>query len=576
MDKEVPDASSISAAARPWLAAYPPGAPARLVGANFGLLGDWAGVAARRKPDGRAFTTVMPNGMSASLTFAEVDRFSDAFAAYLREVLRLEPGERVAVQIPNGLAYPIAAFGTFKAGCVLVNINPLYKTHEMVHVFADAEPAVIVTLNMFADRLGEALKDTPIHHVIESEAASFFPSASRRLIGFIQKYIRKEVPAPRFRHTSIVKALALGAEQIERGANVLAYTQGVDPSAIACLQYTGGTTGVSKGAMLTHRNLLMNVAQFTSFRGDDMRQSDHVLAVLPLYHIFAFTVNLLGFFMRGAHNVLIPNPRPLTNLRKAFEKQPISFVVGVNTLFKGLLNEHWFCANPPKNLRMSLAGGMNLQDSVARQWQGVTKTRVTEGYGLTEASPVLTVNPPGREKLGTIGVPLPLTEMKCVKDDGSEAAIGEPGEIIARGPQVMPGYWRQPAETAIALRDGWLYTGDIGTMDAEGYFKIVDRRKDMILVSGFNVYPNEVEEVLSGLPGVKECAVVGVPDPLRGEAVKAFIVRSDPALDAAAVRDFCRGELADYKVPKFVEFRDELPKSNVGKILRKELRTPAH
>jgi long-chain acyl-CoA synthetase len=576
MDKEVPDAKTISAAARPWFAAYPPGAPARLDGGNYGLLGDLARDAARRNPDGRAFTTVMPNGMSARLTFAEVDRFSDAFAAYLREVLRLEPGERVAVQIPNGLAYPIAAFGTFKAGCVLVNINPLYKTHEMMHVFADAEPAVIVALNMFADRLGEALKHTPIPHVIESEAASFFPSPLRRLIGFVQKYIRKEVPAPRFRQTPIARALALGAEQIERGANVLAYTQGVDPSATACLQYTGGTTGVSKGAMLTHRNLLMNVAQFTSFRGDDMRQSDHVLAVLPLYHIFAFTVNLLGFFMRGAHNVLIPNPRPLTNLRKAFEKQPISFVVGVNTLFKGLLNERWFCANPPKSLRMSLAGGMTLQDSVARQWQEVTKTPVTEGYGLTEASPVLTINPPGREKLGTIGVPLPSTEMKCVKEDGSEAAIGEPGEIIARGPQVMPGYWRQPAETANALRDGWLYTGDIGMMDAEGYFKIVDRRKDMILVSGFNVYPNEVEEVLSSLPGVKECAVIGVPDPLRGEAVKAFIVRSDPALDATAVRDFCRGELADYKVPKFVEFRDDLPKSNVGKILRKELRTPAH
>jgi long-chain acyl-CoA synthetase len=576
MGKEMPEVKEAAASRRPWLGVYPPGTPARINSVDYALLGDAARDMARRKGNAPAFTTVMPNGMSATLSFAQLDRLSDDFAAYLREVLRLEPGERVAVQIPNGLTYPIAAFGIFKAGCVLVNINPLYKVHEMAHVFADAEPSAIITLNMMADKFGEALKEAPIPHVILSEAASFFPSPSRRLIGFVQKYVRKELPPLNFRYTPIARALALGAQHVARGANVAAYTQGLEPSATACLQYTGGTTGVSKGAMLTHRNLIMNVAQFSSFRGDDMRPTDHVLAVLPLYHIFAFTVHLLGYFMRGAHNVLIPNPRPLSNLRKAFEKQPVSIVVGVNTLFNGLLNESWFCANLPKSLRMSLAGGMTLQAAVATRWQEVTGTPITEGYGLTEASPVLTLNPIGREKLGTIGIPLPSTEIKCVKDDGSEAAMGEPGEIVARGPQVMPGYWRQPAETANALRDGWLYTGDIGTMDAEGYFKIVDRRKDMILVSGFNVYPNEVEEVLASLPGVKECAVIGVPDPLRGEAVKAFIVRSDPALDAAAVREFCRTELTDYKIPKFVEFREDLPKSNVGKILRKELRTLAH
>ena len=576
MAKEVPCVKTTFAAGQPWLAVYPPGAPARVDSADYALLGDVARDMAQRKGSAPAFSTVMPNGMCGTLSFAQVDRLSDAFAAYLREVLRLEPGQRVAVQIANGLAYPVAAFGIFKAGCVLVNINPLSKAHEMTHVFADAEPSAIIALNMIGDRLGEALKETPIPHVIASEAASFFPPSSRRLIRFVQKYVRQELPPLNFRHTPIAKALALGARQVERGANVLAYTQGLDSSALGCLQYTGGTTGLSKGAMLTHRNLIMNVTQFTSFRGDDMRETDHVLAVLPLYHIFAFTVNLLGFFMRGAHSVLIPNPRPLSNLRKVFAKQPISFVLGVNTLFNGLLNEPWFCADPPKSLRMSLAGGMALQAAVATRWQEVTGTPITEGYGLTEASPVLTVNPLGREKLGTIGVPLPSTEMKCVKEDGTEAAIGEPGEIVARGPQIMPGYWRQPAETAIALRGGWLYTGDIGTMDTEGYFRIVDRRKDMILVSGFNVYPNEVEEVLARLPGVKECAVVGVPDPLRGEAVKAFIVRSDPALDAATVREFCRTELTDYKVPKFVEFREDLPKSNVGKILRKELRTEPH
>ena len=572
MDDEGPIASKTDNVTFPWLAAYPAGVLARIETPPFGLLGEIAPDLAARRPAARAFTTIMPNGMAASLTFAEVDRYSDAFAAYLRETLRLEPGARVAIQIPNGLAYPIAAFGIFKAGCVLVNVNPLYTANEMAHVFADAEPSAIVAIDMFADKLAAAIEQAPVPHVILTQAASLFPMPSRRLIEFVQKYVKKQIPRPRFRHASLSKALALGAASIRAGANVKGYTRDLEPSAIACLQYTGGTTGVSKGAMLTHRNLLMNMAQFVGFRGDDMRESDHVLTALPLYHIFAFTANFLGFFIRGAHNILIPSPRPLTNLRKAFEKEAITFIPGVNTLFNGLLNEPWFCANPPKSLRVSLAGGMALQESVALRWRKITGTEVAEGYGLTEASPALTLNPPGREKPGSIGVPLPSTEMKCVDEEGNEVAIGEPGEIIARGPQIMPGYWRQPEETKQVLRNGWLFTGDIGKMDAEGYFSIVDRRKDMIVVSGFNVYPNEVEEVLAGLAGLKECAVIGVPDGARGEAVKAFVVRGDPVLDAAAVRDFCRRELANYKVPRLVEFRDDLPKSNVGKILRKELR----
>jgi long-chain acyl-CoA synthetase len=572
MGDEVHNAGKLSGAAYPWLAFYPPGVPARIEGPPYNLLGEIAADLAARKGAATAFTTIMPNGMAASLSFEQVDRYSDEFAAYLRETLRLEPGARVAVQIPNGLAYPVVAFGIFKAGCVLVNVNPLYKPHEMAHVFADAEPSAIVAINMFADKLAESFKQAPIPNVILTEAASLFPMAMRLLIGFVQKYVRKEVPTARIRYVTFSKALALGAARIDTGLNVKDYMHGLEPSATACLQYTGGTTGVSKGAMLTHRNLLMNVVQFLAFRGDDMRESDHVLTAIPLYHILAFTVNLLGFFIRGAHNILIPNPRPISNLRKAFEKEPISFITGVNTLFNALLHEPWFSANPPKSMRISVAGGMALQKAVALRWQEVTGTPVAEGYGLTEASPVLSLNPSGAEKLGTIGIPLPSTEMKCVDDEGNEVAIGEPGEIIARGPQVMPGYWRQPGETQNVLRDGWLYTGDIGTMDAQGYFTIVDRRKDTIDVSGFNVYPNEVEEVLSGLAGVKECAVIGVPDELRGEAVKAFVVRNDLALDAATVRDFCRRELADYKVPKFVEFRDELPKSNIGKVLRRELR----
>jgi long-chain acyl-CoA synthetase len=572
MDDEVPIAGETDNVTFPWLAAYPAGVPVRIETPPYGLLGEIAPDLAARKPTARAFTTIMPNGMAASLTFSEIDRYSDAFAAYLRETLRLEPGARVAIQIPNGLAYPVAAFGIFKAGCVLVNVNPLYTAHEMAHVFADAEPSAIVAIDMFADKLAAAMEQVPLPHVILTEAASLFPIASRRLIGFVQKYVKKQIPRPRFRHSSLSKALAMGAAGIRAGANVKGYTSEMEPSAIACLQYTGGTTGVSKGAMLTHRNLIMNVAQFVGLRGDDMRESDHVLTVLPLYHIFAFTVNFLGFFIRGAHNILIPSPRPLTNLRKAFDTEAITFISGVNTLFNGLLNEPWFCENPPKSLRVSIAGGMALQEAVALRWRKITGTEVAEGYGLTESSPVLTLHPAGHEKLGSIGVPLPSTEMKCVDDHGNEVAIGQPGEIIARGPQIMPGYWRQPGETRNVLRDGWLYTGDIGKMDAEGYFTIVDRRKDMILVSGFNVYPNEVEAVLAGLPGVKECAVIGVPDAASGEAVKAFVVRGDPALDAGTVRDFCKGELAGYKVPKFVEFREDLPKSNVGKVLRKDLR----
>ena len=545
----------------PWLAAYPPGVPARIKAPPYNVLGEIAPDLAARKPAARAFTTIMPNGMAASLSFVEVDRYSDAFAAYLREMLRLEPGARVAIQIPNGLAYPVAAFGIFKAGCVLVNVNPLYTAHEMVHILMDAEPAAIVAIDMFADELAAATEEAPVPHVILTQAASLFPMPSRRLIGFVQKYVKKQIPRPRFRHASLSKALELGAASIRAGANVKGYTRHLEPSAIACLQYTGGTTGVSKGAMLTHRNLIINVAQFIRFWGDGMRESDHILTALPLYHIFAFTVNLLGFFICGAHNILIPSPRPLSNLRKAFEKEAITVISGVNTLFNGLLNQAWFCANPPKSLRVTVAGGTALQETVAVRWRKTTGTDVIEGYGLSEASPVLACNPPGRAKPGSIGVPLPSTEMKCVDDHGNEVVTGEAGEIIARGPQIMPGYWRQPGETRNVLRDGWLFTGDIGKMDAEGYFIIVDRRKDMILVSGFNVYPNEVEAVLAGLAGVKDCAVIGVPDAASGEAVKAFIVRGDPALDAKTVRDFCRCELASYKVPRLVEFREDLPKS---------------
>ncbi|MDQ0471285.1 AMP-binding protein [Labrys wisconsinensis] len=564
---------------RPWTAHYPPDALTELAATPYRLLGDIARDRARQTPWRIAVTCVMPNGMAGSLSFAAVDRLSDAFAAYLREDLKLPAGERVAIQIPNGLAYPVVAFGVFKAGCILVNVNPLYTSGEMAKIFADAEPAVLVVIDMFADKVAAALAERPAvlaegprPQVVLTSAAELFPAWPRTVIGLVQTYVRRQIPPARFAHVRLAAALRAGRRHMLRRDRSAAYAEGIEPNAVACLQYTGGTTGVSKGAMLTHRNLVMNAAQTTAFAGAHISSEETILTALPLYHIFAFTVNFLAFYMRSGRSVLIPNPRPLTNLRKALEGQGITFITGVNTLFNGLLNEDWFREAPPPTLRLSVAGGMALQAAVAQRWAEVTRRPIIEGYGLTETSPVLTFNPFGAGRIGTIGVPIPLTELKCVDDAFNEVPRGEPGELAARGPQVMAGYWRRRDETALVMRGDWLLTGDIAIEDEAGFFRLVDRRKDMILVSGFNVYPNEIEDVLAKLPGVKEAAVVGVPDGAAGEAPKAFVVRSDPALTAEAVRAHCKQHLTGYKVPKHVEFRDELPKSNVGKILRRELR----
>jgi long-chain acyl-CoA synthetase len=445
----------------------------------------------------------------------------------------------------------------------------------MAQIYADAEPAALVIIDLFADKLAAALAKSPVRHVVLTRAAELFPLPTRLLVGLVQTHVRKEVPQPRFPHRRFVEALRAGARRISRGTRVADFDRALEPSAVACLQYTGGTTGVSKGAMLTHRNLIMNAAQFLCFAQDKISERDIVLTALPLYHIFAFTVNFLGFYVRSGHSVLIPNPRPLANLRKAFERNEITFITGVNTLFNALSNESWFRERPPRSLKVSVAGGMALQPAVAERWLALTGCPIVEGYGLTETSPVLTFNPFGRGKIGSIGIPIPSTEIKCVDDAFNEVAVGQPGELACRGPQVMAGYWRRPEETAQVMRGDWLLTGDIATMDEDGYFRIVDRRKDMILVSGFNVFPNEVEEVLSRLEGVRECAVVGVPDGASGEVPKAFIVRSHEGVTAEVVRAHCRQHLTGYKVPRLVEFRTDLPKSNVGKILRKDLRAEA-
>lgn len=558
---------------RPWTAFYGPDVRSDIDAASYRTISDLIRAAADTFKSAPAFTTCMHNGMNGTLTFEQVDEMSDAFAVYLREVAGLAQGDRVALQMPNGLSFPIAAFGVFKAGCVLVNVNPLYTAEEMARQFQDAEPHALVIVDMFADKIPAATNGHPIPNIIVTRVAEFLPSLPRGIIGLVQKYWDRSVKPVEVPHIRFPEALAAGRDHKTRDhVEVDAYHQSVEPDDVACLQYTGGTTGVAKGAMLTHKNLLMNMEQSLEMCPAVQRGEEVALTALPLYHIFAFTLNLLAFYWIGSRNILIPNPRPLTNLKRAFENYKITWMSGVNTLFNGLCNETWFLDSPPKYLKFSSAGGMALQADVARRWEEVTGRPVLQGYGLTETSPVLSFNPIGKTRDGSIGIPLPSTLLRCVDDDGKSVPQGERGEIAAKGPQVMAGYWNKPEETAIVMRDGWFLTGDIGVMEPDGYFYIVDRKKDMIVVSGFNVYPNEVEDCLALHPGIFEAAVIGVPDDTTGEAVKAYVVLNDKSLTKEAIRAHCKERLTAYKVPKRVEIRDDLPKSNVGKILRKDLR----
>ena len=558
---------------RPWTAFYGPGVRAEIVEPAYRTIPDLVRAVAETGRDAPAFTVCLPNGMNGTLSFAQVDEMSDALAIYLRGVAGLSQGDRVAVQLPNGLAFPVAAFGVLKAGCVLVNVNPLYTAEEMARQFEDAKPQALIIADMFADKIPAATRGHPIPNVIVTRIAEFVPALPRWIVGLAQKYWDRSVRPVEVAHIRLPDALEAGrARRAAEHVAADAYHRSVRPDDVACLQYTGGTTGRAKGAMLTHANLVMNMEQTIELAADLRHGEEVALTVLPMYHVFAFTVNLLGVFSLGGRNVLIPNPRPLSNLKRAFENYRITWMSGVNTLFQGLCNEVWFTDSPPRHMKYAAAGGMALQASVATRWEAITGRPVVQGYGLTEASPVLTFNPIARNRPGSIGVPVPSTEILCLRDDGIPAPCGEPGEIAARGPQVMAGYWNRPEETAEVMRDGWLLTGDIGVMDADGYLRIVDRKKDMIVVSGFNVYPNEVEEVLSAHPGVLEAAVVGEPDPATGEAVRAIVVPRDQSLTEDALRRHCRARLTAYKVPKRIEFRDALPKSTVGKILRKALR----
>ena len=478
--------------------------------------------------------------------------------------------------MPNCLAYPIVAFGVFKAGLVLVNTNPLYTGPEMTHQFSDSGAVALIVSDMFADRLGDVLPKTQIKSVVTVKISEFFPPIVAGVIRLVQRFWNRSLPKIAVDHTWFQAALSQG-KKAKDSAKATGYLTGVGSDSIAALQYTGGTTGVSKGAMLSHGNLVMNTLQMIAHSGEGMRAGkETVMTALPLYHIFAFTVNLLGFYHNGARNILVPSPRPPSNLRRAFDNYKITWLSGVNTLFNALLNERWFQDSPPKHLHASAAGGMALQASVAERWRELTGTPIVEGYGLTESSPVITFNPlTGLAKDGTIGIPVPSTDVKCVDENGNEVPVGEAGEIVARGPQIMLGYWNRPDETEKSLSYGWLRTGDIAQMDSDGYFTIVDRKKDMILVSGFNVYPNEVEEQVAAVAGILEVGVIGVPDEKTGERVQAYVVTTLPAPTKEQIIAHCRENLAAYKIPQDVMFVDELPKSPIGKILRRKLRDQA-
>ena len=559
---------------KPWTAFYPAGARAVIAAPAYRNLADMIRSVADTHGRSPAFTCCLPNGMNGTLSFAQVDEMSDALAVYLREIAGLQQGDRVAVQMPNGLSFPVAAFGVLKAGCMLVNVNPLYTADEMAKQFEDSRPHALIIVDMFADKIPAATAGHPIPNIIVTRVAEFLPAMPRGIVGLVQKYWDQTIKPIDIAHIRLPEALAAGRAQArEARIEVDAYHQSVTGDDVAVLQYTGGTTGVSKGAMLTHANLLVNMEQVMELLMGDLEKGREVaLTALPMYHIFAFNVNLLGFWWLGARNILIPNPRPLMNLKRAFENYKITWMSGVNTLFNGLTNEVWFTDTPPRHLKFASAGGMALQSSVAEKWERITGSPVIQGYGLTETSPVLTFEPLGKARPGSIGVPVPGTEIACLDEDGNPVPQGEPGEIAARGPQIMKGYWNKPDETAKTMRGDWFLTGDIGVIDADGYIRIVDRKKDMVVVSGFNVYPNEVEDVLAAHPGVLEVAVIGVPDGATGEAVAAYVVKSDPGITSEALRAYAKEHLTAYKVPKRVEFRDELPKSNVGKILRKDLR----
>jgi long-chain acyl-CoA synthetase len=547
---------------RPWLKNYPQGVPANINPDKYDSVVSLFEESVKKFKSKVAFTS-----MGKSLTFAQVDRMSSNFGAYL--VSRgLQPGDKIAIMMPNLLQYPIALFGALRAGLVVVNTNPLYTPREMKHQFNDSGVKAIIIAENFASNLQKILGDTEIKTVIVTSIGEMLGPIKGCITNFVVRHIKKIVPKYEIPNTvKFTKAIVLGK-------SFSLPTIARNPEDVIILQYTGGTTGVSKGAMLTNRNLIANMLQIRSIMEPVLEEGKEViLCPLPLYHIFAFTVNCLALFSYGAINVLIVNARDIKSVIKEMKKHPVSVMPGVNTLFNALLNHPDISSVDFSHLKISVGGGMAVQRAVAERWQQVTGCYLAEGYGLTETSPLLTVNPlDGTGRIGTIGVPAPNTDIRIIAEDGRICGPNEVGELHAKGPQVMKGYYNRPDETAKSIKDGWFATGDIATMLPDGFFQIVDRKKDMILVSGFNVYPNEIEDVLAAHPKVLEVAAVGMPDEKSGEVVKVFIVKKEASLTESEVIAYCKENLTNYKIPRAVVFRDELPKTNVGKILRRSLR----
>ena len=557
--------------ARPWTRAYGDAVPAEFRPLpRLSSVGDIARDAAARFGAAPAHTVCLETGLHATLDFRTVDAEADALAAWLRHDAGVASGDRVAVQMPNCLAYPIAVFGILRAGAVLVNINPLYTPHEAHEQLRDSGARVLVVIDLFADAAARARTGTAVETLLIAGVDERFPAAKRALVR-TSLHLRRQLPPAPPDAVAFATALSRGRR---RPTSALPSVTADD---LALLQYTGGTTGVPKAAELRHRHLLANIAQIEALARPVVEPGrETVLTALPLYHIFAFTFNLLLFHHLGARNVLCPSPRPVSRLRKAFERFPPSIASGVNLLFHGLLQEAWFRRHPPRSLRLAIAGGTALHRSTAERWEATVGHPILEGYGLTESSPVLAVNPPsGSNRLGSVGVPVPGSDVRILDDRGQTVPPGTAGEICARGPQVFERYRGRDEESRHALRDGWLHTGDIGFMDTDGYLYVVDRKKDMIDVAGFNVFPNEVEECLTAHPSVAEVAVVGAPRGEGGEGVVAFVVPGERDLDEESLRAFARERLTGYKIPRRIVFRDELPKSPVGKLLRRELRAEA-
>ena len=542
---------------------YPASVPREVDLNKYSSMVDVFEQAVKKYPDRPAFSAV-----GATLTYRELDTQTRNFAAWLQNKTDLKPGDRIAVQMPNLTQYPVVVFGAMRAGLIVVNTNPLYTTREMEHQFNDSGAKALVVLANMAENAEKVLPHTSIEHVIVTEIADMHSPIKRTLMNAVVKHVKKMVPP-----FSIPQAHKLPAV-LSAGAREKFTPVECKRDDIAVLQYTGGTTGVAKGAMLTHGNLVANLLQVRPMMEDTVVEGQEVvIAPLPLYHIYSFTLNCGIMLEAGGHNVLIPNPRDIPGFVKELQNHKFTAFLGLNTLFVALCNNEDFKKLDFSHLKLTSSGGMALTTDTAKMWERITGCAISEGYGMTETSPVVTFNPRSAIQLGTIGLPVPSTKVKTIDDDGNETPLGEAGELCVKGPQVMRGYWQRPEDTQKSFtEDGYIQTGDVAVIQEDGFIRIVDRKKDMIIVSGFNVYPNEIEDVVSSHPKVVECAAVGIPDVKSGEAVKVYLVATAEGVTENELKEFCRERLTAYKVPRYFEFRDELPKTNVGKILRRELR----